>query len=51
MLLRDEVGVRCGHGRHGLLAHVLTVDLALCQPVLFQEEQVVPFFLQRLLER
>ena len=34
MLLRNEVGVRRGHGRHGLLARPLAVDLALRQLVL-----------------
>jgi hypothetical protein len=40
-LLRDEIWVRRGHGRHGLLARALAVDLALPQPVLLQEELVV----------
>ena len=50
-LLRDEVGVRCGHGRHGLLARALAVDLALRRPELLPEELVVPLFLLRLLKR
>lgn len=50
-MLRDEVGVRRGHGRYGILTHALAVNLALYQLLLLQEEQVVPMFLLRLLER
>ena len=49
-LLREEILVRHGHGRRGLLSRVLAVDLALRQPVLLQEEHVAPLFLLRLLE-